>query len=137
MKSLCLLLLVVSVSAFPIDIKSSRNISQGSVELELLPKHFLLHPGEQIHYTVLQRMERDQARFVDATFSVTDATILRPIESAGVFEAMAPGRTELLVRTPASNQQKVVIEVSGHAQSPMMAVPYNALREIVANDLLF
>ena len=41
-------------------------------ELEVFPKHFLLHPGEQIHYQVLERVGEGQPRNVDATFAVKD-----------------------------------------------------------------
>jgi hypothetical protein len=53
-----------------------------------------------------------------------------------MFEAMRPGRTELVVRTPTS-ERRVTIEVAGPAQPPMMAVHHSTVREIVAKDLLF
>ena len=38
--------------------------------LEVLPKHFMLHPGEQIHYQVLERAENRDLRAVDYEFAV-------------------------------------------------------------------
>ena len=35
--------------------------------LEVFPKYFVLRPGEQIHYTVIERLDGGQRRFVDAS----------------------------------------------------------------------
>ncbi len=134
--SLCVVLFVLGVTAFPIGIGTSRCVSNRSVELDVLPKHFLLHPGEQVHYTVLQRSESDKPQFVNATFAIGDTKILRPIKPVGVFEAAAPGRTEVNVRTQTS-ELRIMIEVAGRAQTKMAAVPYTDLNEIAAKDLLF
>lgn len=105
--------------------------------LELLPKHFLLHPGEQIHYQVRERSEDSQPREpAHYEFSVEDPKIIQLIEPTGLFEAVRPGRTELVVRTRAS-EQRFRVDVAGGAQPPIMAVPHSALREIVAKELLF
>ena len=106
----------------------------GAPGLEVLPKHFLLHPGEQIHYSVHERSGKSLS--VDYEFDIGDPEIVRPIEPKGVLEAVRPGRTELVVRTPAS-ERRVTIEVAGRAQPPMMAVPHSTIREIVAKELLF
>jgi hypothetical protein len=110
--------------------------SPGTPELEVLPEHFQLRPGEQIHYTVLERSGSGRPRFVDCRFASRDPGILRLIDPTGVFEAAEPGRTELVVRTPTS-ERRVTIEVAGPAQPPMMAVPHNTLSEIAAKELLF
>jgi hypothetical protein len=109
----------------------------GTPGLEIFPKHFLLRPGEQIHYQVLERTENGQSRFAAPyEFSVGDPKIVRLIEPTGLFEAMGSGQTELVVRTPTS-EQRVRVEVAGGAQPPMMAVHHTTLPEIVAKELLF
>ena len=104
--------------------------------LEVLPKHFMLHPGEQIHYQVLERAENGDLRSVDYEFAVKNPQIVRPIEPKWVLEAMRPGRTELVVRTP-TRERRVTIEVAGPAQPPLVAVPHDTVHEIVAKELLF
>jgi hypothetical protein len=109
----------------------------GTPVLEVFPKHFLLPPGGQIHYTVLERFKDNQPRFAaNYEFTIEDSEIVRLIEPTGLFEAVRPGRTELVVRTPAS-ERRFSVEVAGGAQAPMMAVPHSTLREIVAKELLF
>ena len=63
--------------------------------LEVFPKHFLLHPGERIHYTVCESRQGNQPRCPDAEFAARDPGIVRVIKPAGLFEALRPGRTEL------------------------------------------
>jgi hypothetical protein len=108
----------------------------GPATLEVLPKHFRLQSGEQIHYQVVEWHEGQPPRSVDYEFSIENATILRRLEPAGVIEAVAPGRTELVVRTPAA-ERRVTIEVTGRSEPPMVAVPHSTIREIVAKDVLF
>jgi hypothetical protein len=109
----------------------------GTPGLELLPKHFLLHPGEQIHYQVLERSEKSQPREpAHYEFATKDPKIVRLIKPTGLFEAVATGRTELVVRTPTS-ERRVRIEVAGRAQPPIRAVPHSTVREIVGKELLF
>jgi hypothetical protein len=109
----------------------------GTPRLELFPEHFLLHPGEQIHYQVRERSEgsrlREPARY---EFATENSEIVRLIKPTGMFEAVRPGRTELVVRTPTS-VRRVSIEVTGRAQLPITAVPNSTIREIVSKDLLF
>jgi len=109
----------------------------GTPALELFPKQFLLHPGERIHYTVLERSGDSQPRFAaDYEFAIEDAEIVRLIEPTGVIEAVRPGRTRLVVRTPTS-ERRISVEVAGRAQPPMTAVHHSTIREIVAKELLF
>ena len=102
----------------------------------MFPKHFVLHPGEQIHYTACESREGSPPRCPDAEFSASDPRIVRLIKPAGLFEALRPGRTEITVRTP-SSERRVSVQVAGRAETPMMAVPHSAVRETVAKDLLF
>lgn len=108
----------------------------GAPELEVLPKHFRLQSGEQIHYQVLERSENGRLRSVDYEFAIEDPEIVRQIEPKWVLEGVRPGRTELVVRTP-SSERRVIIEVEGLAQPPVMAVHHNSVQEIVAKELLF
>ena len=61
--------------------------SSSRAELEIYPKHFLLHPGEQIHYTVC--IEGSKPCCPDAEFAITDSKIVRmltgnPPATAGI-----------------------------------------------------
>jgi hypothetical protein len=104
--------------------------------LELLPKHFVLQPGERIHYQVIERSASAPPRSVDYELAIADPGIVRALEPAGVIEAVRPGRTDLVVRTSTSTR-RVSLEVAGRAQPPMAAVPYTAVREIAAKSVLF
>lgn len=100
-------------------------------ELEVLLQHFILHPGEQIHYTLCS--EGNKPRCPDGKFTVTDPKIVRMIDSKGIVEAVTPGGTELVAQIPAS-QRRITVEVAGEAQSPILAVPYSSVEEITAKD---
>jgi hypothetical protein len=104
--------------------------------LELFPKQFVLHPGEQIHYQVLERTGSSKLQFANAEFAIGNPEILRLVDRTGMFEALRPGRTELGVRTPTS-ERRIIVKVEGRAQPSMMGVPYSAVREIVGKELLF
>jgi hypothetical protein len=104
--------------------------------LEVFPKHFLLHPGEQIHYTLCESHEGNQPRCPDAEFATEDPAIVRLIKRTGLFEALRPGRAELVVRTPTS-ELRVTVRVAGRAETPLIAVPHSTVREIVGKELLF
>jgi hypothetical protein len=119
-----------------LGLSATASAPPGSAGLEVFPKHFLLRPGEQIHYTVCESREGNQPRCPDAEFAITDTKIVRMVDRKGILEAVKPGRTELVVRTPTS-QRRITLEVAGAAQSSMTAVPYSTVREIVAKDLLF
>jgi hypothetical protein len=128
-----------------------------TAEFELFPKHFRLHPGEQIHYNVCPReaverylsgkLSRGEFRCVDATFSAEDPNVLRLIRVTtikngeetmvdGVLEAVRPGRTNLVVHTPDS-EQRFTITVAGEAQPQILAVPYTSVDRIKAKEFLF
>jgi hypothetical protein len=104
--------------------------------LEVFPQHFLLHPGERIHYTVLERSSSGRPRFPTTEFAAEDPDVVRLIGPAGSFEAVAPGRTELVVRTPTS-ERRIRLEVAGDPRSPIASVPHGSFTEIVAKELLF
>jgi hypothetical protein len=107
-----------------------------ATELEVFPEHFLLQPGEQVHYTVLERSGNGNPRSVDPAFAVEDPEIVRLIKPAGMFEAVRAGRTEMVVRTPAA-ERRIPVEVAGPARPPMMAVPYRSVPRIAAKEFLF
>src|SRR5260370_3002849 len=85
--------------------------------LEVFPKHFLLHPGEQIHYTVCESREGNQPRCPDAEFATKDPEIVRLIKPTGLFEALRPGRTQLVVRTPTS-ERRATSQLPGPHERP-------------------
>ncbi|HEX6462970.1 MAG TPA: hypothetical protein VFZ98_00900 [Vicinamibacterales bacterium] len=101
------------------------------VLVTVLPEHFLLQPGERIHYTVLE-----QNRFVECTFSSENPEIVRLVAPAGIFEAVRPGRTTIVVHT-ADAERRFAISVAGRAQQPMTAVPHSSLKEIASKEFLF
>ena len=72
----------------------------------------------------------------DVKFAIEDPKIVRLIDPKGLFEAVRPGRTQLVVRSPTS-ERRITVEVAGPAQPPMTAVPHTTVREIAAKDLLF
>ena len=109
----------------------------GAPGLELFPKRFLLRPGERIHYQVREPSEGGRLREpANYEFASNDNKIVRLINPKGMLEAVAPGRTELVVRTPTSDV-RVPIEVAGRALPPIRAVPFSTVREIVGRELLF
>jgi len=131
-----LLVAITSFLCFWLVTVDSQPRAEAAAELELLPKHFVLRPGEQIHYQVIERIVNREPRSVDYDLAIKNPQIVRPIEPKGVIEAVAPGRTELVMRTPTS-ERRVTIEVAGRPQPPMMAVPHSTIRELAAKQLLF
>ena len=107
----------------------------GEPELEVVPQHFVLQPGERIHYTVCERLSGNHARCPNATFAVSDPNIVRMIDPKGIFEAVATGHTELLVRTTTA-RRGINVEVRGPAVPPIASVPYSTVHEIKSNDSL-
>src|SRR5690242_13030100 len=103
-------LLLLCLLALP----SASGESTGTPQLELIPKHFTLHPGEQIHYTVLKRPRwgspiHNPCKIAigfgcpDVRFGVGDPRIVQLIEADGncaLFEAKRPGLTQLVVHAP-------------------------------------
>lgn len=112
----------------------SQKQGEPSPALEVFPKHFLLRPAEQIHYTVCS--EESKPNCPDAEFAITNSKIVRIVDPKGVIEALQPGRSELVVRVPPL-ERRIAIEVADPPLTPMIAVPYDTVREIVAKDLLF
>jgi hypothetical protein len=107
-----------------------------AAELEVLPKHFLLRPGEQVHYTIVEHLGNGKTHQPDGMFAIENPSIVRLVKPTGLLEAVRAGRTELVVRTTAS-ERRVTIEVAGSAQPPMMAVPSRSIPEIAAKEFLF
>jgi hypothetical protein len=110
-----------------------------AAELELFPKHFLLHPGEQIHYQVRVRQGERSTDVPTYTFSIKDSQIVRrvPHQKGELFiEAVRSGRTEVVVRTPTS-QTPFYLEVAGPARPPVNAIPDSAVTQLKAKEFLF
>jgi hypothetical protein len=108
-------------------------------ELEIFPKHFLLQPGEQIHYQVRARDGNGSKDVAEYKFTIDSPDIVRPVpQSKGALfvEAIRPGRSEIQVRSSTS-EARMTIDVAGPMQSPMQAVPYTGIKEIKAKELLF
>jgi hypothetical protein len=107
-------------------------------ELEVIPKQFRLHPGEQIHYQVQVREGGRSHSVPHYEFAIEAPGVVRPIEQNGelFIEAVRPGRTQLVVRALTS-ERRITIDVVGPAQPPIMAVPYGTVKEIKAKEFLF
>ena len=131
-----LFLAMVGMGAAPL---LSQAPQPANPELEVFPKHFVLHPGEQIHYQVRVREGARSRDVSDYTFAIEAPEIVRSIQHPKgelFIEALRPGRSALVVRTPTSGT-RINIEVTGPAQPPLMAVPYITVKEIKAKEFLF
>src|SRR5262252_529235 len=83
--------------------------------LEIFPKHFLLQPGEQIHYQVRARDGSVSKDVADYKFTIDSPDIVRPVpQSKGALfiEALRPGRSEVQVRSSTS-EARMTIDVAG------------------------
>lgn len=71
-------------------------------------------------------------------FAIQPTGVVRAIGPSGelFIEAVRPGRTNIVVRTPTS-QQRITIDVIGPAQPPIRAVPYTTAKEIKGKEFLF
>jgi hypothetical protein len=130
-----LLLAAIAVCATALNAQAPRSTR---LDLEVFPRHFVLHPGEQIHYQVLLR-EGDRSQNVsDYQFAIETPGVVRPIEAGRelFIEAVRTGRTLLVVRTPTA-ERRLTLEVAGPAQPPIPAVPYSTVKEIKAKEFLF
>jgi hypothetical protein len=136
-------LLLLCLSGLLATSSASGNTSQ----LEVFPQHFMLQPGEHIHYQVLERPKKGSQPQTpcrisvgfgcpDVKFAVEAPEIVRLIDPSGLYEAVRPGHTQLVFRT-ATLERRITVEVRGPAQPPMMAVPYSSVHEIAAKNLLF
>lgn len=140
-----------------LGLQSTSRGGPATTDLELFPKHFTLHPGEQIQYNACPtkaveaylkgKLARSEFQCVDARFSTEDTNVLRVISTTtikdgqetkvdGVLEAVRSGRTSLVVRT-ANSEQRFTITVAGAALPPIMAVPHTTIKEIKAREFLF
>ena len=61
-----------------------------SADLEIFPKHFLLHPGEQIHYTVCEPHEGSQTSLSRCRVRCQEPAILRLINRPGCSRLSDP-----------------------------------------------
>jgi hypothetical protein len=80
--------------------------------------------------------EHNQPQCPDAEFASRDPEVVRLISPKGLFEAVRPGHTEIIARTT-TGERRVAVQVAGRAETPMRSVPHNAVREIIAKELLF
>lgn len=118
----------LSISACPSE--------SSTFALLVLPEHFVLQPGEKIHYTVLECSQEGRYRFADGKFTIENPKIVRMIKPTGIFEAVKNGRTELVVRTPTS-ERRIFIDVTGMPQQPIFAIPHTSIKQLVAKEFLF
>jgi hypothetical protein len=84
-------------------------------------------------------MERvgGELKFIyDYELETGDATVLELRDQRGLFRALAPGRTELIVKSPRS-QQRYDIQVEGQELPPLQAVPHSDVDRIAGEEVLF
>lgn len=105
-------------------------------ELEVVPNHFQLSPGERIHYQVLAPSADGGRRSLDYALSFENSQVVRRLGKANVIEAVAPGRTDIVLRTPTA-ERRITLTVSGLPQASMTAVPYRDVRHLTAKEFLF
>ena len=107
------------------------------ISVEVFPRHFQLQPGERIHYTAMERTPGGKLRSLeDVEFDTSDARVLRLTDPRGIFEAMAPGRIELIVRSRRI-EQRFDVEVVVGELAGMTSVHHSEVDEIVAEEVLF
>src|SRR5262249_30651467 len=54
-------------------------------ELQIVPEHFVLQPGEQVRYTACEPSETSKPRCPDAKFTIADPKIVRMVDPKGIF----------------------------------------------------
>src|SRR6516164_203009 len=82
--------------------------------LEVLPEHYLLHPGEQIHYQVRVREGGRSESVPHYEFDIETPGVVRLLASNGELsvEGVRSGRTALRLRTPTA-ERRLTLEVAG------------------------
>lgn len=105
--------------------------------IELRPRHFDLRPGETIRYLPMERVPGGELKFIyDYEFETSDPTVLDLRDQRGLFRAVAPGRTELIVKSPRS-RQRYDIRVEGQELPLLQAVPHTEVDTIAGEEVLF
>lgn len=105
--------------------------------IEVFPRHFELRPGETIRYTPLRQSDGEKLQFLEAYgFETGNPLVLQLKDPRGLFRAVAPGTTELVVNGP-ETQQRYDIEVRGPALPPFEAVPYSEVDALTGKEVLF
>jgi len=104
--------------------------------IEVRPRHFDLRPGETIRYLPMERVGGELKFIYDYELETGDATVLELRDQRGLFRALAPGRTELIVKSPRS-QQRYDIQVEGQELPPLQAVPHSDVDRIAGEEVLF
>ena len=105
--------------------------------IEVRPPHFDLRPGETIRYLPMERVASGELTFVyDYEFETGDPSVLELRDQRGLFRALAPGRTELIVKSPRF-QHRYNIQVEGQELPVLQAVPHAEVDTIVGEEVLF
>jgi hypothetical protein len=112
-----------------------RRASLGGIEI--FPRHFDLRPGEILRYMPMASDSEGELQFFeDFEFDSADPRVIEPGDRRGLFRAVSPGKTEIIVRSPRA-QQRFDIEVRGPALSRLDAVPHSEVDKIVGEEILF
>jgi hypothetical protein len=104
--------------------------------IEVRPRHFDLRPGEAIHYLPLERVAGGELQFLDDyQLETSDPSVLE-LRDQGLCRALAPGRAELIVTSP-QTQQRFDVQVEGPELPILQAVPHSEVDKIVGEEILF
>ena len=105
--------------------------------IEVFPRHFELRPGETVRYTPMERASGGTLQFLDEfEIETGDPQVLELQDGRSLLRAVAPGRTELIVKS-AGTQRRYDIDVAGAALSVLDAVPHTDMDMITGEEILF
>ena len=103
--------------------------------LEVYPEQSHLRVGDQIHYTVMYRRDGAPNFVEDYSLESLDPEVVRVVDSIRL-EAMSPGRSEVLVRSP-EGERVLSIEVEPVARPPIPALHHTEVDRLAAAEVLF
>jgi hypothetical protein len=106
-----------------------------SATLEIYPALSRLRVGDQIHYTVMYRVDGAPKFVEDYRLESQDPAVVRVVDSIRL-EAVSPGRSDVLVRSDVG-EQVLSIEVEPVARPPIPATHYTEVDRITGAEVLF
>lgn len=110
-------------------------VQTSPARLEIFPDHTRLRVGEQIRYSVFQR-RYGALLWADGYRLVPDDPAVVRVVDTWLLEAVAPGSTDVLVRS-ASGDHRFTIDVDPEAASQMPATHHSEVDRLAGEELLF
>ncbi len=105
--------------------------------IEVFPRHFDLRPGETIRYMPMQHARRGELQFLeDYELETGNPDVLALRDQRGLFEALSPGHTSFIIRSPASERRYDIV-VRGDKLPALTTVPHSEVDTIVGEEVLF